>query len=203
MDDETFGVAQAALESSITTLDGEITDVKDQITQESTRLKNYKRDNPNMPVYNCNALELLKRTLAIKKSQRKKLRADKLKLESDGILPEIPKRAKKSTDREKIIKLKNLQKQLNEENKQMKKVMEKMEKLKNEKIRKLEDVIKEKNMNIASLKNELKVQGWESKFLCEKLNKYEKRNSMPTDIELQAYINKTTAVGTKRSITFN
>ena len=61
----------------------------------------------------------------------------------------------------------------------------------------------EKDTTIASLRDELKIAGWESKYLVEKLNKHERKNSLPSDVELQAYINKHTNVGTKRSIHFN
>ena len=105
MDDETYGVALEALESQILSLQGQIDDVKDQIKSENTAVRDQRRS--NAPVVNTTNIEYLRKSLAIKKSQIKKVRSKKEKLEKDGILEEDNNsRPKKSTDREKILRLK-------------------------------------------------------------------------------------------------
>ena len=71
-------------------------------------------------------------------------------------------------------------------------------------MRKAKEILKTKEERIKGLKEEVKVSGWESRYLADQLSQISKKPmQLPSDTQLQNYINKCTNVTTKRNITFH
>ena len=214
VDDETLGAASTALDNQIDAINAQIDVVKDDIKAENILVRAQRRT--NFPVVDTSKLDLLRKTLAIRKSQVKRLRQRKEKLEKDGVLErENQPHGKKTTDREKILRLKEkIQKltsenneqiqKLTTENNEQRKMIEKNEKRHSEEMRKAKEILKVKEERIKGLKEEIKISGWESRYLLDQITQVTKKPmQLPSDTQLQNYINKCTNVTIKRNITFN
>jgi len=173
----------------------EIDELKEKIIKENDLLKKVayenrtNKDNQKLPD-NSN-LELYRKCISTKRKQIKRNKEKISNLKTLGVM--VPK---KKTDRCKITDLKD-----------------KIESLKKEILvekKKREDVIKEKDgviellkKRIDETKEDLKISGWECKFLTQELGKAKGKPASVSDVELQNYINRHTQVGSKRSIHFH
>jgi len=185
---------QMEIEAIIKARQEEIDTLKIDLKAENDSIKaqQYKnRQSSTKKVIDLSKVELLKKSIGIKKNQIKRNEKKLENLKSIGRMTP----AKKKTDRTKV-------KDLHEEIKKLKSQIEDVKKEKQNITKAKDEELERLKRKIEQQKEQIKISGWECKYLNTELSKLRGKPSVVSDVELQNYINRHTQVIHNRSIYF-